>query len=528
MATKQNQRSAEQNIPIDVHFNKLLDWLINRRHCTQEWHTSLAVIRQNINQAIQDMPAMEEITQLLEGTYVNYFHCVKIVAMLKDSESGKKNMFGQYSSQKMKDWVEIIRMYEKDGVYLGETAQMIGRNVNYEIPALKKQIAKCQQVQKECDKKEADYVAKAAELRKKYDSRCKELGIVGKKIKSELSALVKDLPMTFNKIADSSKDLQEAVQFYGDFVNFVMNSQKHQETCVTMLKYVQNSGDTTTYEWRTGTKPEKVEETPILIDLGDEQDQHDATENIDWDIGADVEADIDFGEEIDFDISEITVEQGGTETEDQNPSNQSLEPDSDSNGIDWSDTVLVEHPSKGGTEEGVAKGVDALTILDNPVTRTKFMDDLMELEAFLTQRICEMDGNRDLDIISTSQFQNAPSSVQVDKNKVVTMASKVKDILSQLTSVKMHHLLLIRNSPRYVDRLRDSLKQTLSLADKMVFYEKEMIVKKKEVLEEQRQMEPKLDVIIKRTKEMQSQMEGEISIKYKDRPVNIMGEINMI
>ncbi|XP_033733350.1 CDK5 regulatory subunit-associated protein 3-like [Pecten maximus] len=524
MATSQNQTSAAENIPIDIHFNKLLDWLINRRHCDKEWHTAMTVIRKKINQAIQDMPAMEEITQLLEGTYVNYFHCLKIVEILKDSESGKKNMFGQYSSQKMKDWVEIIRLYEKDGVYLGETAQMIGRNVNYEVPALKKQIAKCQQAQKECDKKEADYVAKAAELRKKYNSRCKELGIEGSKIKSELSALVKDLPVTFNKIADSAKDIQEAVQFYGDFVNFVMDSQKHQETCLPMLKHVQEFGDTTTYEWKTGTKPEKIVEASILINLDDEQDQLDSAENIDWDIGADIEADIDFGDDVNFDISEITIEQGGTEAGDQTP----VEQDSDSNGIDWSDTVLVEHPNKDGSEEGVAKGVDALTILDNPVTRTKFMDDLMELEAFLTQRICEMEGSGDSDIVSTSQFQNAPSSVQVEKSKVVSMTSKVKDILGQLTSVKMHHLLLIRNSPRYVDRLKDSLKQTLSLADKMVFYEKEMVVKKKDVLEEQRQLEPKLDVIVQRTKDIQRQMEQEISSKYKNRPVNIMGEINMI
>lgn len=473
------------------------------------------------------MPAIEEIANLLEGTYVNYFHCVKIVEILKDSDSGKKNMFGQYSSQKMKDWVEIIKLYEKDGVYLGETAQMIGRNVNYEVPALKKQIAKCQQVQKECDIKEADYVNKAAELRKKYSSRCKELGIEGNKIKSELSALVKDLPMTFNKIADTAKDLQEAVEFYGEFVNFVMNSQKHQKTCLTMLKYVQSHGDTTTYEWKTGTKPEKVVEAAILINLDDEQDQVGSAENIDWDIGADMEADIDFGDDINFDISEITIEQGGTETDDQNQ-DKPVEPDSDSNGIDWSDTVLVEHPNKDGSEEGVAKGEEALTLLDNPVTRAKFIDDLLELEAFLTQQTFEREASGHSDIVSTSQFQNAPSSIQIEQSKIMSMASKVKDILGQLTSVKMHHLLLIRNSPRYVDRLKDSLKQTLSLADKMVFYEKEMVVKKKEIMEEQRQLEPKLNVIVQRTKEMQKQMEGEISVKYKNRPVNIMGEINMI
>ena len=32
--------------------------------------------------------------------------------------------------------------------FSAETAQMLARNVNYEVPALKKQIAKCQQIQK--------------------------------------------------------------------------------------------------------------------------------------------------------------------------------------------------------------------------------------------------------------------------------------------------------------------------------------------------------------------------------------------
>ena len=46
----------------------------------------------------------------------------------------------------------------------------------------------------------------------------------------------------------------------------------------------------------------------------------------------------------------------------------------------------------------------------------------------------------------------------------------------------------------------------LNLADKMVFLEKQMLVKYKEVDSEQSETQPKLELVIKRTKEMQKQV----------------------
>ena len=92
----------EEDLPIDIYYNKLLDWLIDRRHCNTKWQNSASSIREKINTAIQDMPPNEEIAQLLAGTYINYFHCEKIVELLKECGEGSTNFFGQYSSQRMK------------------------------------------------------------------------------------------------------------------------------------------------------------------------------------------------------------------------------------------------------------------------------------------------------------------------------------------------------------------------------------------------------------------------------------------
>lgn len=78
-------------------------------------------------------------------TDINYFYCVKIVEILKETEADTKNLFGRYGSQRMKDWQEILRLYERDNVYLAEAAQMLMRNVNYEVPSIKKQIQKLEQ-----------------------------------------------------------------------------------------------------------------------------------------------------------------------------------------------------------------------------------------------------------------------------------------------------------------------------------------------------------------------------------------------
>ena len=87
---------------------------------------------------------------------LHYFHCLRIVEILKGTEASTKNLFGRYSSQRMKvstglggtrpaaagvsaasrtlcfllppqDWQEIVSLYEKENTYLGKAALAAGR-----------------------------------------------------------------------------------------------------------------------------------------------------------------------------------------------------------------------------------------------------------------------------------------------------------------------------------------------------------------------------------------------------------------
>ena len=56
-----------QDLPIDIHTNKLLDWLVSRRHCEKNWQETVLTIREKISHAIQDMPEHPDIVRLLSG-----------------------------------------------------------------------------------------------------------------------------------------------------------------------------------------------------------------------------------------------------------------------------------------------------------------------------------------------------------------------------------------------------------------------------------------------------------------------------
>lgn len=498
-----------QNLPIDIQSSKLLDWLLDRRHCNLKWQSAIKTIREKINAAIQDMPENEEIKQLLSGSYIHYFHCLRIVEILRGTEASSKNIFGRYSSQRMKDWQEIVTLYEADNVYLAEVASLLSRNVSYEGPALRKQLVKAQQLQQELSRREVECQNSAADLRERYYAACKQYGITGENVARELQALVKDLPAVLEEVGKDAGKLEEQIQFYAAFTNFLC---EWSDPVLPMLTFAQRRGNTTFYEWRTGKVPTVVERSVVEEAPPDSA----ADDMIDWG---------DFGKGADTAgiNSGITVEDGidwGI----------SVEPNSEGDGaggIDWGDSetapIEIEIVDVGADcPEGVARGEDASTLLENSQSRSQFIDELMELEVFLSQRMSEM--GEEGDVVSMSQFQLAPSIIQGQSKKhVLEMLSQVQDLLGRLTSLRMQHLFMIQASPRYVERVSEVLRQKLKQADILVLKGAAMVEKRQEALEEQSRLEPRVDLLAGCTKELQKMIEADISKRYNNRPVNLMG-----
>uniref|UniRef100_A0A8C3KEE7 CDK5 regulatory subunit associated protein 3 n=1 Tax=Calidris pygmaea TaxID=425635 RepID=A0A8C3KEE7_9CHAR len=480
-----------QNVPIDIQTGKLLDWLVDRRHCNLKWQSQVLTIREKINAAIQDMPENEEIKQLLAGAYLHYFHCLRIVEILKGTEASTKNLFGRYSSQRMKDWQEIVSLYEKENTYLAELSSLLVRSISYEIPSLKKQISRCQQAQQDFARREEECQLGAAELRERFFASCKQYGITGDNVRQELLALVKDLPTLLCEIGAGASALSEAIELYQACVEFVCESSS--EVVVPLLRHVGKKGNTTVYEWRTGLQPLRVERPEV-----EEVPEQPKEDTIDWGdftldpSGAGAGAAADGGaqsDEIDWGIT--------------------LEPGPQDDGIDWGDgeseevqITVLEAGTEGELPEGVACGSDALTLLENTETRSQFIDELMELELFLSQRLVEME--EEADVVAVSQFQLAPAVLQGQTSAHVgSLLATTRALLGQLCTRSMQHLFMILASPRYVDRVSELLRQKLKQAELLLAKKEVMSQKRQEALAEQGSLEPKLDRLLEKTKELQ-------------------------
>lgn len=409
----------EQDIPIVLNTEKLSEFLITRRIVNKNWTNAIQNIRNLIGNSVQDMPENLDLIKLLSGAHINYFHCLQILEILKKTEVDSKNIFGRYSSERFTNWQEIIKEYEKNSVYIAEAAQIFSRNVQYEIPGTKKQIAKLEQSQEECTKKCQDLTKSENTIRNEYQSLCDQFGIKGENIKQELIKGLDRLPVSYEKIAKSVQILLKAANLYSSFSN--------NKDILPLIRHIAASGNTTVYQYVYGEPPLSVEEPVLSIS---KEEEVVPVADIDFgDIGGDGEINLEVGD----------IDWGNVEAD---PQEIQLEPAE----IDFGDSleesgIVVEST---GCSGGVAKGNEACSLLDSPKYRELFIDEVYELEAFLKLRLFELSADKH-QFCSIGSVENFTDH---DAKSVLDMLSNVNVILISVTDETLYHLHQIKHSPK--------------------------------------------------------------------------------
>lgn len=470
----------------------MLDWLVSRRHCNKDWQKSVVAIREKIKHAILDMPESPKIVELLQGAYINYFHCCQIIEILRDTEKDTKNFLGFYSSQRMKDWQEIEGMYKKDNVYLAEAAQILQRLAQYEIPALRKQISKMDQSVTDAIRKHSEYGKQAEDGRKQFEKEISRMQLKGVHLRKELLELAADLPAFYEKITAEIRKISAARDYFQAFRDYMSlgAAPKDAAPILPIIGLIGERGlDVTTYEWKYNQKPDKVEKPnfEMLLTAAEDSDE------------------IDFGggDEIDFGIAA-----------------------EDDAVIDFSAVVDLVADDTGAVGEAIASGQDALHLLENSEAQKAVKHELIELLAFLSMRLDDETRETTADVLIRGAEKRPDGVAAVTEKRLKTWITEVEGILKELENPQKVHLFKIRGSPQYVEQVVEELEKKRDMEHRYKRLQTLMTENQETARQSVTKSNVELKTIVESTRVLQKQIEAEISKKYNGRRVNLMGGIN--
>lgn len=210
-------------LPIDISYSKLADWLVDRRKIPSDWRKKLASLRTRVGSALSSsLPRNSDPwLQSLTAENTGYLEARRIRDLLLQANPEARNLFGRLSGS-AGEWDAIVKVYEKELLFLGEAAQLMVQYTNYEIPYQKKQIVKVQQQLTDMERKEAEFRRNAAASAVKYQQACQELGIQGNDVRAELMALRKSLPAIFTEVVNAicSDTVGDSLELYQAFVSY--------------------------------------------------------------------------------------------------------------------------------------------------------------------------------------------------------------------------------------------------------------------------------------------------------------------
>ncbi|XP_076881283.1 CDK5RAP3 protein homolog [Bidens hawaiensis] len=542
-----NSSDDVRNLPIDIAFARLNEWLVDRKRIPSDWRKRVAAVKAKISAAFQSLPRdAHPYFQTLDLDGIGYLEAKKIYDILLKSSPETCNIFGRLSGA-AGVWEAIVHAYDKDHIYLGEAAQLMVQNVHYEIPYQKKLIQKTQQQLAELDRKEAEIKRNAALSAVKYAEACQELGLQGINVKLELiETASSSLPDTFTKMLEvlNCDSVSRAIEYYSNFVRDAHTEKdKIAEMVLPNLKgIIENPPNLDVF-----AASEVVDSVNVLTNPNEPNDLtfevNPASDSIDWDITVD-------SSQIDWDIGTVEEDNGNGlgpyEIVDASEIPQHDDVASDEvnkenivSEISWD--ISVDHPEVESTQADAfqSEHVSGINLLNESQRvdrvrsrlleteyRSRILDDLFEIKAFLNQRIMELTNTETLTLQNQVQAVVPFVLQQYTSDAIQSMLSDISSAISLLTNRKTRDLIMILNSKRFLERLVSSLEEKKHHEAKLKDGLKDLAIKRMELQNLLSSVWPQQEAAIAKTRELKKVCESTLSSMFDGRPVKIIGEIN--
>lgn len=112
-----------------------------------------------------------------------------------------------------------------------------------------------------------------------------------------------------------------------------------------------------------------------------------------------------------------------------------------------------------------------------------------------------------------------------DSESISKMLKNVQKIIQQSSDEQIRHLFQLKHSPKYADLLASKLQQMTKAVEKLRNTRDVLKIRAVELREQRQQLNPVLDELIAHTRVLQTYIEKDISKRYKNRVVNLMGGV---
>jgi hypothetical protein len=122
------------------------------------------------------------------------------------------------------DWQMLMRIYEKDNLYLAEYGKTVQQLQGFDLPSIKKQYQQMTKQVNESTQRQSDLKRNIKEQDRKFNEESQKLGIVptvdAEALERQAIKIIDQLPVKFRQIeslARSTPTLRLAVAFYREF-----------------------------------------------------------------------------------------------------------------------------------------------------------------------------------------------------------------------------------------------------------------------------------------------------------------------